>query len=149
MRIETAGFGLLDVKPERIIAFPEFLPGFPARLEYALLEMGENSPFKFLQSLEDPSLAITIGEARTLVPGYQPSAAPEELEPLRIEETDRVDLYLVTVVAEDPLESTVNLQAPVVVNRTKRLGKQVVLQNESYPLRYCLFGRKKRAVAGR
>jgi len=146
MKIETSGFGSLDIQPDQVIRFPESLPGFPEQLKFALVSTGERSPFKFLQSLGDPSLAITIGEASALVPGYKPSVLPEEIEPLRIEEQDRVEIFIVTVVPENPRESTVNLQAPVLINRTKRVGKQVVLQNDSYPLRYRLFDDNKKAA---
>lgn len=149
MQIETSWCGKLEITPDQVITFPESLPGFTGLTRFAVVETGSGSPFRFLQSLEDKELALTIGEASVLVPGYKPAVSPAEIELLQVEEPTGLELYLVTVVPEDPREATVNLQAPIVINKPKRLGKQVVLQNDTYPLRYYLFDRPKKQAASR
>ena len=46
----------------------------------------------------------------------------------------------ILVVPENVRAMTANLQAPLIVNPHRRLGKQVILTDERFPLRYPVFG---------
>ena len=58
-----------------------------------------------------------------------------ELAELRIEPGADLGLLCILVVPQDVRAMTVNLKAPLVVNRTGRLAKQVILSDERYSLR--------------
>ena len=62
MHIETTRFGTLEVGEQSLVEFPEGLIGLPGTL-YALIVQGEDSPFLWLQSTEEPAIALPVGAA--------------------------------------------------------------------------------------
>jgi flagellar assembly factor FliW len=45
------------------------------------------------------------------------------------------------------MEATANLSAPVVINADSRIGKQIVLEDEAYTVRYPIFEQRAMATA--
>jgi flagellar assembly factor FliW len=43
-------------------------------------------------------------------------------------------------VPADPSRTTANLRGPLVLNTERRLARQLVLQDDFWPLRYAVFG---------
>jgi flagellar assembly factor FliW len=89
-----------------------------------------------LQSTRDPSWALALVEPRLLVPTYQVRATTQQLAALQIDESREVEVYVtLNQTAQNP---TVNLQAPILINRRSSLGMQLVLSDTRYPVRYAL-----------
>lgn len=147
MMIETTRFGALPVDESRIITFPEGLPGFEGCRRFTVVphhgpDGGKDSPFEWLQSLEDGSLAFLAMDPHHVFPQYEPHLPAGELRSLEITQLGRGDarVYaLLTVPKGDPCGITANLMAPLVVNCQTRLGKQIVSSNEIYGLRHRLL----------
>ena len=51
---------------------------------------------------------------------------------LEIELEEDVVKLVVAVIPEDPLQTTVNLKAPIIINHQRMAGKQVVLTDSDY-----------------
>src|SRR6476620_7708039 len=66
MDIETTRFGRLSVEDERIITFPGGLLGFPDHTRFALIQTGEENYFFWLQSVDEPNLALVVNDANRL-----------------------------------------------------------------------------------
>jgi len=146
MHIETTRFGALDVEERKVITFPDGMPGFEAHRLFTLVphhtaDSGKGSPFVWLQSLEDGSLAFLAMEPHQAFPDYAPRVPRAELEALSLtEEAARPRLYsLLTIPQGDPVGITANLMAPVVVNARARIAKQIVLNTDQYGLRHRLL----------
>src|SRR6185295_7181281 len=61
IRFRTARFGEIEFAEDVIITFPDGVLGFPGDRRYLLLEHdAEGSPFKWLQSLDNPDLAFIV-----------------------------------------------------------------------------------------
>ena len=56
----------------------------------------------------------------------------EDLHSLGIEREEDVVKLVVSVISEDPLQTTVNLKAPIIINHKRMAGKQIVLSNSDY-----------------
>jgi flagellar assembly factor FliW len=146
MTIETTRFGLIPVDDACVITFPEGLPGFEGCRRFTLVPhpgpQGRcDSPFEWLQSVDDGSLAFLTMDPRLAFPQYDPHLPSAELEAVSLERVDRegARLYaLLTVPKGDPAGITANLLAPLVVNEYARLGKQIVASGENYGLRHRL-----------
>jgi len=68
---------------------------------------------------------------------YSFDISDEDREQLQIEKEEEVLTYTIVTMKETLEDSTTNLLAPIIINIDKKLGKQIVLQdNKSYPLRY-------------
>jgi flagellar assembly factor FliW len=55
-----------------------------------------------------------------------------EVEKLEIESEKDVATFTILTVREPFQETTANLQAPLIINQTKKLGRQVILNNPTY-----------------
>ncbi len=147
MTIETTRFGALPVDENRVITFPEGLPGFEGCRRFTLVphpapDGGQPSPFEWLQSLDDGSLAFLAMDPRVVFPHYEPSLPSSELDGLSLGRGARgeAQLYaLLTVPKGDPCGITANLMAPVVINAQARLAKQIVSNSDEYGLRHRLL----------
>ena len=60
LSIETGRFGTVQVDEERIIQFGEPILGFQDSTRFIILDHAEDSPFKWLQSIDEPDLAFVV-----------------------------------------------------------------------------------------
>jgi len=141
LELQTTRFGrleTLDVPEEMVLEFPHGLPGFESQKSFALIEESRYLPFRWLQSLADPHVAFTVISPEAIVGTYDVHVADLDVDCLELEGNDP-DVMCILVMPEDLRSATVNLKAPIVVNRPRQRGKQVILTDERYPLRYRAF----------
>jgi flagellar assembly factor FliW len=133
IEVNSAKLGPLKVESDRLITFPDGIPGFPKAKRYFLVENDKGHPFGWLQAVEDPELAFVVTDPMIFHPSYQP---PIPLETFKALEIDRGELLallvIVNVPQEDPLKMTANFMAPLVINAKNRVGKQVILHDSPY-----------------
>ena len=76
--------------------------------------------------------AIVVIEPGGIVPGYEPEIFDEDAHQLDLRDpAEAMILNIVTVRHQNPVEATVNLIGPIVVNRRTRVGRQLVISNYS------------------
>lgn len=139
MYIDTEHFGKIEIKEDDVITFPEGIPGFEDLRRFTLLNMGEDlAGFFWLQSIDRPEICFVVTDPFAIYNGYQVEISDEDVELLGITSPDSVLTLAIMVIPDDPRDIRVNLKAPVVINPEKKLGKQVLQQNESLPVRYYL-----------
>jgi flagellar assembly factor FliW len=140
MTIETARFGLIEYQIEDVVTLPAGLIGLPTMCEFLIVQHREGSPFRWLQSLDDPSMAFLVADPTALVASYAPIISDADADALEIDETKPVALLTtVSIPSGQPQEMTLNLAAPIVINLLTRCGKQVVLDEEAYTMRHRVF----------
>ncbi|MFH0810009.1 MAG: flagellar assembly protein FliW [Pseudomonadota bacterium] len=133
VRLETKGAGTVKVSEDSIITMPRGMIGFPSHTRFVLLPHRGDSPFLWLQSLEDPGLAWVTMNPLLLRADYKIRVCEAELDgigPIRPRQL-RV-LAVVNIPAGAPETATVNLAGPIVINEEKRLAKQMVLKQGTY-----------------
>ncbi len=136
MKVTCTRFGTLDVRDEMIWTFPSGILGFSEWTRYILLDHDTDAPFKWLQCVEEGSLAFVIMDPALFKPDYRAEIAEEALA--EIKARDAGDLALMTILtipSEDPTAITANLRGPLLMNWRTRLCKQLVL-DETFPTRY-------------
>jgi len=125
IRIESRRFGSFEVAASDVFAFESGLIGFPGLRRFVLLDHAPGSPFRWMLSLEDPEVGFAVANPAELIAGYRPpiedgcravEAAPEDLS-----------LFAILTIPPNPLETTINLIAPVAVNLRSRCARQLVL----------------------
>ena len=139
MKLFTTRFGEIDIKEDEIITMVEPIIGFPYSKRYVIVNHRKGSPFKWLQSVDDGSLAFVIVDPRLFKPDYVVPLEKEDAEKLEIEREEDAEVYVFVVIPEDPKDMSANLKGPLVINKRKRLAKQVVLIDDTYPVRYKLL----------
>jgi len=139
MKIQTSRFGILDVSDDPLLSFPSGLVGFPDFRRFVVLEAAADSDYQWLQSCDDPSLAVVIVDVHLLQPDFRIDVPGEGLAELDMIQSDPILIMaVVTIPSGRPDQATANLRAPLVVNLRTRKGKQMIL-HESIPLRYPLL----------
>jgi flagellar assembly factor FliW len=104
-----------------------------------VLDAAEDSDYQWLQSVDEPSLAVVIVDVHLLQPEFRIDVPDEGLAELDMTQTDPISIMaVVTIPSGEPNQATANLRAPLVVNLRTRKGKQMIL-HESIPLRYPLL----------
>ena len=140
MKIETSRFGSLDLLEDKIIHVPSGLFGFPDSKRYTLFEHKEGSPFLWLQSVDNGSLAFVLIDPLLVKPDYEIQISPQDMKELQL--TDAPDgiqtLVIVNVTPGERVGLTANLLGPIVINVKKKLGKQIILSDNQYSLRHPL-----------
>ena len=58
MQIETSRFGTLTIEADAIVLFPDGIVGFPQQRHWVLLRESESQTLGWLQSVNDPELAL-------------------------------------------------------------------------------------------
>lgn len=130
-------FGAVEYEEVDILTFPEGLIGFPALSQFLLLSHGPQSPFQWLQSIEEPAVAFLVVDPSTFVDGYEPEIDDLQAALLQLkEDTPRLLRTTARLVGKPAEELSLNLAAPIVLNLESRTGKQVVLDNEAYNIRH-------------
>lgn len=132
--VTTDRFGDLDVSDDRVLSFPDALPGFPEARRFVLVNVTDSDVYFWLQSLDDPALAFLCAIPWGFFPDYAPEVPDDDQEMLELtREEDAMVLCLLTVHREEN-SITANLLGPVIVNMQSRVGRQVVLYSDEYPV---------------
>jgi flagellar assembly factor FliW len=139
MLIDTKFLGEIEIKESEIITFEQGLPGFPDNMKFILLALDSDLPLALLQSTEQKEIGFVIAYPFAFKQDYAFNLNEEDKEQLQVENVEDVLVYAIVTLKETFEESTLNLLAPVVINNRKKLGKQIVLQdNAEHPLRYSM-----------
>lgn len=135
MRIETTRFGAQDVSDDSVIQFPEGLPGFEGR-SYVMLH-DEGSPMvSWLQSVDEPGIALMTVDPTDLLIDYRPKVKAAEIRAIHPEDgEERLTCRVIIRRGETPNTLFVNLFAPLFFNAERRLAIQVPLVGSGYSVR--------------
>lgn len=128
MTIETRDFGAVEINESDIVTFVQPIFGFDELTKYVFLfNQYECTEFAWLQSIEDKEICFILADPAVLSFEYSPDL-PQQLE------SDLGDgeviLWLVAVITEEYLDSTVNLKSPIVFNTSTRKAAQVILEQQ-------------------
>lgn len=139
MKVNTLRFGELDIEETQIFTFPMGILGFSSMKDFVIIEQEDQHPFKWLQSIEDPSTAFVLSDPLLFYPTYCAEIKRSELSMLgEIQDEDLV-LSVIMTVPEDAKNLSANLCAPLIFNLVNRTGMQYVLNDPRYPVKYFLF----------
>lgn len=139
MLIHTVNFGELEVAEDKVITFKEGLPGFPQIHRFAVLEMEELKPFLYLQALDDPPISLFIINPFLVDTTYEFRLTDSDMEEVKSTNSAELAVYAVATIPDVASEATLNLMAPIVINEKERCGKQVILHESKYSVKYPLF----------
>ena len=123
----------IDIPPSNEIQLPQGIIGFAQYKRAELLYLPDHLPFLWMK-MHSPTdhLHFIVIEPGGIIPGYEPEIFDEDAEQLGITDPSHaMILNIVTLRRQNPVEATVNLIGPLIVNRRTRLGRQLVISNYS------------------
>jgi len=112
---------------------PQGLIGFKDYTRGELLYMPDHLPFLWLKLHRGTeSVHFIVIEPAGLVPGYQPEVFDADAEALDLRDpSEAMLLNIVTLRQQNPMDATINLVGPIVMNRRTRIARQLVIANYS------------------
>lgn len=137
MEINTVRFGNIPVKEDKILSFSKGILGFSNNKKFILFPHTEGSPFYWLQSVEDGSLAFVVMNPQLVKQDYTINIDQSVLDELKAEEIGELDVMcIVTIPHNEPQKMTINLLGPIIINVKTRSALQIVCSDEKYSHRH-------------
>ncbi|MFL5883959.1 MAG: flagellar assembly protein FliW [Thermoleophilaceae bacterium] len=134
--IDSTRFGTIEIPSHAVVEFPTGLIGLGGS-RYVLIARDENSPFVWLHSVDDASLALAVTNPFQFFPEYEVELSDTEAERIGITDPADADVYVTVRAAESLEDFTVNLRAPILISKGR--GFQVINESEGAPVRAPLF----------
>jgi flagellar assembly factor FliW len=119
-----------------LLAFPKGLLGFAQLTSFRLFEPLDGYPLKFLQAVTAPEISFTCIDPAGIKEDYEVPLGEDEAEALGLESLKDAMVLTLVVIPEDPRLMTTNLAGPLVINIKARIGFQIALNADKYPLRF-------------
>ena len=148
MEIETTRFGTVEVEEDKIITLARGILGFPEAKRFVLIPHRPDSPFHWLQSVDHPHLAFVVIEPGIFFSDYEFEIDDETQALLGVESPHEVTVLVIVTFHQGGKEVTANLLGPVVINTATRVGCQMVLDPNRYPVRFPLSKELRRLQKG-
>lgn len=140
MELSGTRFGTIQFADEDVMTLPAGLVGFGQLHQFVILPHREDSPFHWMQSLEEPSIAFLVTNPWVFEANYQPDLTDDDASILCLSEESPYAVWsTVNLRGADVSQMTLNLAAPIVINMENRIGKQVVLEAQAYNMRHRVF----------
>jgi len=145
--VNTVRFGEIEVDEAKIVHFEQGIPAFEDEHEFVIIPYDEESPYVFLQSLQTPDLAFLMTMPFIFFPDYSFEIDDENQQKLGLTSLEDMLVYvLITIPNGSVPDMTVNLMAPVIINKNTMQAKQVVLEKSPYTTKHRLFPAKEENV---
>ena len=141
--LETKRWGTLDIDNNDVLFFERGIPGFEGMSHFAIFESKDIQPFKWLISTENPDIGFVIVPPHLFHPNYNPKLYETDLEELKVDQSNNLALFVIITLTNNPLDSTANLQGPLLINLTKRIGKQIIVVDEEYSIKFPILAASK------
>lgn len=132
IRFTHVRFGDQEVERDKLISFPDGIPGFESYKAYALFDDPDSEPFQWLLSIDNPRLGFVVVNPLFIWADYDPKISRDDLRTLEVEKPEEILLFCIVTLADDPSQVTVNLSGPLVVNSVKRKARQLALLDDRY-----------------
>jgi len=132
LTIESSRFGTLEIADEAVIEFPTGLVGLGGR-RYTIVAPDPESPFRWLHSVDDRSLALPITNPWSFFADYAVEISDEDQARVGAES---VEVWVVVRAGSELSDFSANLHAPILV--ADGHGHQVI-NTVAHPVRAALF----------
>ncbi len=135
VNLNSVLLGPLEIRSDTQITFSAGLPGFVTLRHFALVET-QRDDLVWLQSVDDAGLTFLLADPFAVVAGFEVDIPSPDLAALG-GSVDQASLLVLTVVQLDggrPVSA--NLQSPIVIDRERRVGRQVVLPDSRYGMHH-------------
>lgn len=141
---KTVRFGNLDYRDDDIVTLPEGLLGMPTLQRWLILEMGDDVPMKWFQSLDRADFGFPVCQPEFFLDTYAADVPRNVRERMGSGAPEDLVTLIITTVHPGGERVTGNLLAPMVIDTSTRCGAQLVQDSDEYGIRqeidYLKFG---------
>ena len=108
-------------------------PGLAPHVDFALAPVDGADGLFAMRAVDDAALRLYLVDPSSVLSEYAPILSDEQAESLAL--TTAHDALILVVAHPGADGVSVNLLAPVIVNRATGAASQVILEDQDYPLR--------------
>lgn len=130
LTIATPDCASVRVGAEQVLRFSPPLAPFLQFRRYALVDTAEAAPFLWLQSLEEPALALVVAPYEAVCAEPAPDVPEETRRALGLGPDEMPEPFVIVCLGADHTTSTMNLLAPLFVCRRTGRARQVILDGD-------------------
>ncbi|MEI3607468.1 flagellar assembly protein FliW [Pseudogracilibacillus sp. SE30717A] len=135
MLIDTKYLGKVQIEDEKIIQFESGLPGFNDETKFVILDIPGNELMQILQSIQTPDLAFIVTNPHYYYKNYTFKLDEPIIDSLNIQEEKNIVILAIMTIQEPFHLSTINLQAPIIINSKNKQAKQYILPYDQYEMK--------------
>jgi len=147
VKINTIRFGEVDIAEEKILTFEKGLPGFNDCFRFTIISSEETDPFLWMQSLDEPDVALAVVNPFRLFPDYAPIVNEGDLDRLGNPADEDILALTVAVIPVKYENMTTNLVSPILINLKSNQAHQVIMENSSYQIKQPIFEKVQQLLA--
>ncbi len=136
MIVQSLRLGDIEVSEDKLITMERPVLGFEKYKKFCLVEIDELKPFLWLQAVDEATISFLVVNPRLFMTDYRIEINSKEIAELKIDDVNAVETYVVVTLAENADEITANMQGPILINTENNRGKQLVLVNTDYKVKY-------------
>ena len=147
MLVKTRHFGEVNLDEAKVLTFEDGLIGFENYKRYTIMynnEEGGNNTISWLQSLDEPALALPVISPFSVMAEYNPIVEDEVLAPLGELTEENIMVLLTLSVPSDITKMSANLKAPLIINADTKKGCQIIAENPDYVIKYNIYEQAKK-----
>ena len=126
---------------DEVLFFPRGIPGFESEQYFRLIQE-KGQPLAQLVSEREENLGFVLVRAQVFFSDYLETIEIDEEATalLQAQDEQSIEVWaILTLNKQDIEKTTVNLKAPILINRSSKIGVQFILAEENYLARTPLF----------
>ncbi len=143
MLLKTRLFGEIKAKEEEIINFSKPILGFDNYKQYLLLENESIFPTFWLQSVDNLDIAFPVVSPYSVDENYSIKLQAHDLEDIQLKRIEDAIVLTLMVVPQSISSIRTNLRAPIIYNPTNKMAKQLILNDDKYPIHHYIIDKEK------
>lgn len=122
-----------------VLSFPKGLLGFDQLKSFVLIKNPKTPFIEWLQSVEKSEIAFAVTKPEIFDPGYKVNLSKQELEDLKLENSEQCQTYVILTIPPDITQMSANMKAPIGVNVQAKIARQVILQNSKLQVKEMIY----------
>jgi len=135
MKFTSKFHGEIEYKEKDVISFGKGILGFEELKKFILVNLDEYEPFKLLHSIEDDEIGLIVTSPYNFFEDYEIKLSEETIRNLKIESPEEVFVVTTITLDSDIKKTTTNLQGPIIINISNKLGEQIIVDSAKYKVK--------------
>jgi len=146
--------GEIKYEEKNTIMFNKGILGFDELKKFILVDLEEYKPFKLLHSIEDDEVGLIVTSPYDFFEDYEIKLNEKTINNLEIKSPEEVMIITTVTLNSDVKKITTNLQGPIIINSSNKLGEQLIIDNSKFKVKeplvkewlYAYYNKKKRWI---
>jgi len=113
--LKSTRFGDVELPDDAVVEFPNGLIGLQGT-RYGLIPHGEDGTFVWLQSMENPDLALPLTKPWSFFPTYEVELSDSEAERIGVSDPGQAEVFVTVRATEEAQNFSANLRAPIIIS---------------------------------